>query len=303
MRFSLSSDSSSCAHTFGIPAFILIKLNKFKGTILGKPASNDYKAAVGRPGDHGHRPQIGTAACPGNPNYIEIAHFKPIFQFYKPECFRFEIYFWMEKVLLVGFTEMFGSEIAGDSTGITQWLLNMTITLSYLVLIAIYLPSKEPRYNVGNILMHIIIVYFYIVSLLLNPRLNMQDSALDNLNVIDASLVLTQLGLVFFLLLVSFWKMQQLWVQANEQVHAEREAEERIQEHVTYFEKLRLHFSDEVALALTRMHHNGGFDALVSDATAEDARAHPKRTKKTQDDDDDDDDDNMQVNPLAQNTL
>ena len=49
------------------------------------------------------------------------------------------------------------------------------------------------------------------------------------------------------------------------------------------------------------MHHNGGFDALVSDATAEDARARPKRTKKMQDDDDDDD--NMQVNPLAQNTL
>jgi len=149
-----------CAYTFGIPAFLLFKLNSFKTTIIGRPASSDYKPAVGRKGEPGYKAQVGTEACPGNPNYIEIAHFKPIFQFYKPECFRFEMYFWMEKVLLVGFTEMFGSEIAQDSTGITQWLLNMTVTLGYLVLIAVYLPSKEPRYNVGNIAMHIIIIYF-----------------------------------------------------------------------------------------------------------------------------------------------
>ena len=143
-----------------------------------------------------------------------------------------------------------------------------------------------------------------IVSLLLNPRLNLQDSAIDNLSVIDASLVLTQLGLVAFLVLVSFWKMQQLWVQANKQVHAEREAEDLIEDHVKYFEQLRLRtytsnppllvisrvcsdtllvltdFSDEVALSLTRMHHNGGFDALVADVTAKDATAHPERANK-----------------------
>jgi hypothetical protein len=268
------------AYTFGIPAFLLFKLSSFKTTILGQPASSDYKPAVGRKGEPGYKPQVGTVACPGNPNYIEIEHYKPLFQFYKPECFKFEMYFWMEKVALVGFTEMFGSEIARDSTGLTQWLLNITITLGYLVLIAVYLPSKEPRYNVGNILMHIIIIYFYIVSLLLNPRVNMQDSALNNLNVIDASLVVTQLGLVLFLLLVSFWKMQQLWVQAKQQVKAEREAEERIEEHVTYFEQLRLHFSDEVAQSLTHMHHQGGFSSLVAEAAAKDAAAHPNRTMK-----------------------
>eukprot|EP01043_Picozoa_sp_COSAG02_P046779 COSAG02_NODE_4411_length_5386_cov_8.551352_1_plen_1421_part_00 len=267
-----------CAYTFGIPVFLLFKLSSFKTTIQGQPASSDYKPAVGRKDQPGYTPQVGTAACPGNQNYIEIAAYKPLFQFYRPECFKFEIYFWMEKVMLVGFTEMFGSEIARDSTGLTQWLLNVTVTLGYLVLIAVYLPSKEPRYNVGNICMHIIILYFYIVSLLLNPRVNMKDSALNNLNVIDTSLVVTQLGLVFYLLLVSFWKMQQLWVQAKEQVHAEREAEERIEEHVTYFEKLRLHFSDEVAHSLTRMHYNGGFGSLVAEAAAKDAAAHPERT-------------------------
>jgi hypothetical protein len=144
-------------------------------------------------------------------------------------------------------------------------MLNMLVTISYLVLIAKYSPSKTPQYNFGNLIMHVIIIYFYIISLLLNPRVNLQDSAIDNVVAIDASLVITQSALFIFLLLVSFKKMSQLWVQAKAQVQAERAAEDLVEEHVEYFEQLRVHFSDQVAIALTNAHHYGGFGAVIGD--------------------------------------
>jgi hypothetical protein len=32
------------------------------------------------------------------PDYNEVAHYKPLFQFYKPDCWLFEVYFMLEKV-------------------------------------------------------------------------------------------------------------------------------------------------------------------------------------------------------------
>ena len=69
-----------CCYTLGIPLYIFYKLTSFKTTILGKPASQDYKPAVGKKGSDSYIPQIGQAAIPGNQNYIEIAPFKPLFQ-------------------------------------------------------------------------------------------------------------------------------------------------------------------------------------------------------------------------------
>jgi len=257
-----------CTYTLGIPCFILYKLTSFQTTILGKPASKNFQPAVGRKGKKGYRPQVGHPATPGNPNYIEIAPFKPLFQFFKPECYRFEVYFWMEKVLLVGFTEMFGNWV-GDSTGITQWMLNMAVTLFYLLLVTKYTPMKTPQYNSGYLLMHVLIIYFYTISLLLNPRVNLQDSAVDNIEWIDRSLVVFQCALLIFLLVVSFLKLDELWKQAKAQVLAERQAEELVEEHVEYFEQLRVHFSDSVAIALTNAHHYGGFGAVIGDMSSQ----------------------------------
>ena len=64
-------------YTIGIPAFLFYKLTSFKSTILGTPET------------------------PGNPDYVELAPIKPLFQFFKPSCYRFEVYFWVEKVVLI----------------------------------------------------------------------------------------------------------------------------------------------------------------------------------------------------------
>ena len=260
------------AYTIGIPAWLLYKLTLFKDTIVGKPPSSGYRPAIGKPGDPWYRPEVGDKGSPGNPNYIEIAPFKPLFQFLKPQCYRFEVYFWIEKVLLVGFAELFAS-IVQDNTGIAQWFLNMTFTITYLVLVAKYEPCTEPRYNFGNILMHIMILYFFILTLLLNPRLDIKESAVANLKLIDISLVISQIVLVVYLVFVSFQKIARMWNDAKRQVAAEQLAEQRLKDHLTevhgsigaeealrlqlHFDQLRGHFSDNVAITVTKFHHMG----------------------------------------------
>eukprot|EP01046_Picozoa_sp_COSAG06_P009966 COSAG06_NODE_533_length_14542_cov_17.021325_10_plen_685_part_00 len=249
------------AYTLGIPCFVLYKLTSYKTTILGRPASEDYKPAVGKKGTDGYQPQIGEAAVPGNPGYIDVAPYKSLFAAYKPDCFRFEMYFWIQKVLLVGFTEMAGS-VADDSTGITQWLLNLIVMVFYLLLATRYYPYTSDYENRGNIIMQVFIVYFYVVSLLLNPRVNLQDSAIDNIMWIDASLVATQCSLFLYFLHGSLQRLPSLWVAARSAVVAEQEAEALVEEHVQHFEHLRVYFSDPVAIALTNAHH---FGAIIDD--------------------------------------
>ena len=50
------------------------------------------------------------------------------------------VYFWVEKVLLVGFIEIFTQEIVRDSTGLLQYMLNAGCTTAYAILIAMYMP-------------------------------------------------------------------------------------------------------------------------------------------------------------------
>merc|ERR1711871_644436 len=48
-------------YVIGIPAYLFYELTRFQDTILGKPASNDYKPAVGKEGEEGYQEQVGTA--------------------------------------------------------------------------------------------------------------------------------------------------------------------------------------------------------------------------------------------------
>ena len=41
-----------------------------------------------------------------NPNYITLGGLKPMFIFYKPDCYMWEVYFMIQKVILVGFMGM-----------------------------------------------------------------------------------------------------------------------------------------------------------------------------------------------------
>eukprot|EP01046_Picozoa_sp_COSAG06_P040729 COSAG06_NODE_4957_length_3832_cov_14.437450_6_plen_74_part_00 len=54
-----------------------------------------------------------------------------------------------------------------------------TCTIAFTILIAMRMPSKEPRYNWGNLMMHVFILYFYFIGHLLSPRVVTENSAFE----------------------------------------------------------------------------------------------------------------------------
>ena len=110
--------------------------------------------------------------------------------------------------MLGGFIPIFAQSVLGDSTGIAQFMLNAGSTIVFTMIIAMRMPSKEPRYNWGNLAMHVIMMYFYFVGLLLSPRVGREDSAFEDVDLIDRTLVGCQLLLCLYLVGVSLidWK-------------------------------------------------------------------------------------------------
>ena len=246
------------AYVIFIPLAFEFKLDRFKTTILGKAASHNYRPEIGKKGERGHKKEHGHAAIPGNHEYIELSPYRPIFMFYKHEAYRFEIYFWVEKgLLLVG--SQFAGMLLGDNTGIFQWFINMLVTLYFLVLVAYYQPSIETRFNHGNVLVHFGIVYTYMCSLLLNPRLLMQGSFIEQAGgaeFLDVTLVVIQLALGAFLIWSAFRNWTSLWKQAREHVHTMMWFEAEVSDNVEYYEEMQRHFPPGVAMILTKMHHH-----------------------------------------------
>ena len=70
-------------YPIGIPLSLFIFMRKYKSSIT--PTTD--KEGVD---------------SPGNPDFILVRPIKPIFQFYKPVNYNFELLFWVEKVVLTG---------------------------------------------------------------------------------------------------------------------------------------------------------------------------------------------------------
>jgi hypothetical protein len=58
-----------------------------------------------------HAPRQNRESIRLNPEYVSVLGYKPLFQFYKPQNYRWEIYFMLQKVYLVGFMGMFASSV------------------------------------------------------------------------------------------------------------------------------------------------------------------------------------------------
>jgi predicted RNase H-like HicB family nuclease len=120
--------------------------------------------------------------------------------------------------------------------------------------------------------MHAIVLYFFVITLLLNPRLDVKESAVANLDRLDLTLVGSQIVLVLYLIYVSFQKIAEQWAQAKTQVKAEQLAQQALKHHIAaealvsgkpeeilqmqqHFDQLRHHFSVDVATRVTVFHH------------------------------------------------
>jgi hypothetical protein len=66
------------AYILMIPLAFYIVLEKNKITICGKAASTDYAPGKGEKGEAGYTAQVGSAAIPGNQDFVKVAPYKPL---------------------------------------------------------------------------------------------------------------------------------------------------------------------------------------------------------------------------------
>jgi hypothetical protein len=154
------------------------------------------------------------------PDFIEIAHYRPLFQFYKPDCWLFEVYFMLEKVVLVGLMGFL------DRRGLMQAAVNMTVVLLFLLLIVRRMPSKTEEYNKGNIFSHINILAVYLASLMLNPAVTLDATTSVTEERILIVLLLLQALLLTYLVFISFGKLREIVRNAKAQVKLEKRGAE-----------------------------------------------------------------------------
>ena len=111
------------------------------------------------------------------PGYISIAHYRPLFQFYQPDCFMFEIYFMLEKVALIGIMSTLGRGT------LLQGFLNIAVVVFFLLLITRRMPSMTNDFNRGMIFSHVNIMVTYFCGMVLNPSVDLSDGSLTKTHI------------------------------------------------------------------------------------------------------------------------
>lgn len=82
-----------------------------------------------------------------NPNYITLGGLKPMFIFYKPDCYMWEVYFMIQKVILVG---CMGMVQQGAVTNVA----NVAVSIFMLTILFRVRPSKTEEYLFRRTLVH-----------------------------------------------------------------------------------------------------------------------------------------------------
>jgi Ca2+-binding EF-hand superfamily protein len=96
-----------------------------------------------------------------NPNYVTLVAFKPLFQFYKPQCYLWEIYFMLQKVVLVGMMGIFEASMM-------QKMFQVVLSIVVVCAICKTMPSKTQQFNYANIVSQATIVVNFLATILLS---------------------------------------------------------------------------------------------------------------------------------------
>ena len=129
--------------------------------------------------------------------------------------YMFEMYFWLEKVMLIGFISML------PKGSMEQWFVNVTVNLFFLSVILFNWPEKDYRCNRANLAMHIIFLYFSICTLLLNPRNDLTADYFSPQH-INLALIVSQACLVIYMLHVIIGKLRKASTNAQLEVFENR---------------------------------------------------------------------------------
>jgi hypothetical protein len=121
--------------SFGVPAFYAHQLYKHRRTIKE-----------------------------GNMKFVGIAYLRPLFQFFKPNCYLFEVWLTLEKLALTGIIVLVQIYIGGF---FFCNILSMGMTTYMLCLFVKFRPSKTDPYNTANIMGRLITIMTLVCSVAL----------------------------------------------------------------------------------------------------------------------------------------
>ena len=166
---------------FGVPAYLARKLYTHRDTIQA-----------------------------GNFMFAGIAPLRPLFIFFKPESYMFEIYFMIEKLLLIGLVSVMRVYINGFFIVST---LSMLLTVGMLCLLVKHRPSKTDPYNVANIVSHILTLFSLLATIVMKfPQSGNQWLSPENLGIF---LALAQIPFWGYLIHVSFVNLRKMYHQSH----------------------------------------------------------------------------------------
>ena len=99
-----------------------------------------------------------------NPKHASLSAFRPMFIFFKPDCYMFEPIFLYEKLILNGVVRILNVYVGGFM--VTNFV-SMIVTVTMLCVICAYQPSKTQPYNIANIASHVLMLVMLMMSIIL----------------------------------------------------------------------------------------------------------------------------------------
>ena len=153
-----------------------------------------------------------------NPNYITLGGLRPMFIFYKSDCYLWEVYFMIQKVILVGFMGMI-------PRGALTNVVNVSVSIYMVTVLFKSRPSKTEEYNNANILSQIVILVTYMLAQYSRSIEADLDKDAYQLLVNRQTLVLGSIqGLMAaYLIYISTVKLRVFWTQQRDTIVKERQ--------------------------------------------------------------------------------
>jgi hypothetical protein len=134
-----------------------------------------------------------------NPKYVALVGLRPLFQFYKKDCYMWEVYFMLQKVVLVG--------LMGFLEGsVLQAPGNILITVIVLCALCRKMPSGTPDYNKANIVSQCVILITYISTMILKGEEGKSSSSIDP-DKLSVVLLFLQSVMFVYLFYLSLFKL------------------------------------------------------------------------------------------------
>eukprot|EP01052_Picozoa_sp_SAG31_P059386 SAG31_NODE_18693_length_626_cov_1.250474_1_plen_187_part_10 len=158
---------------------------------LGIPGYFGYKL-------YKHRAVIadGNSAC-----FAGIAPLRPLFMFFKPNCYFFEVFFMVEKLILTGVVRALRVYVGGFFVANT---IALTVVIFVLCTVVKHRPSKTDPYNTANIFSHVSIICMLVSTSILNfPTAGTADDFITPFRV-GMFLAIIQMPFWAYLIVVSF---------------------------------------------------------------------------------------------------